>query len=327
MEFYSNSTADPSGHGQGQTFLGRLSVPTDASGNFNFTAIVAAPPVGQTVFSATATDASGNTSEFSADFQAPTQMATYLNGQAGDNTAATFIHNLYRETLGREPEAADQAFWVNAYNQALSKGTAAGAQQTVVADFLASVEYRTHLVIAAYHDFLHRAPEAGGLQFWLARLDDGLDESVLLAEFVGGDEYFNDAGGNAAGWVNALYHDLLGRTSEAGGLAYWEQQDQPSSGQPANRVTISREFLSAPETEHKLLNADYPGTASLGAPGTAAVGAFDLADITGDGWDNLYFQGKLSTAAVDALFAKLQAGASDDSVDAGMLDMDEYFAG
>lgn len=65
VEFFSSTTADSSGFGEGQTFLGTTTITTDATGN----AIVSythpqAIAVGQ-VISATVTDAVGNTSEFS----------------------------------------------------------------------------------------------------------------------------------------------------------------------------------------------------------------------------------------------------------------------
>jgi titin len=65
LEFFSNSACDASGHGEGERFLGSTTVLTDGSGNANF--IVSFPiavPSGQFV-TATATDPSGNTSEFS----------------------------------------------------------------------------------------------------------------------------------------------------------------------------------------------------------------------------------------------------------------------
>jgi hypothetical protein len=67
VEVFFAPAADPSGHGQGQTLLGALLVPTDALGNgsFTFTSTVAVAP--GNVLSATATDAGGNTSEFSQD--------------------------------------------------------------------------------------------------------------------------------------------------------------------------------------------------------------------------------------------------------------------
>jgi hypothetical protein len=67
IQFFSNASADPSGHGQGQNFLGSITATTDASGNVTFTATI---PVGLTAgqfISATATDPAGNTSEFSQD--------------------------------------------------------------------------------------------------------------------------------------------------------------------------------------------------------------------------------------------------------------------
>ncbi|WP_165226319.1 beta strand repeat-containing protein [Aquisphaera insulae] len=67
IQFYANDAADPSGHGQGQTYLGSVTVTTDADGNASFAVTLdAAVPAGAFV-SATATDANGNTSEFGED--------------------------------------------------------------------------------------------------------------------------------------------------------------------------------------------------------------------------------------------------------------------
>jgi hypothetical protein len=67
IDFYANPTVDPSGHGQGQRYLGSTTVTTDSSGNasFSVTNLAASSPGEQ--ISATATDPTGNTSEFSAD--------------------------------------------------------------------------------------------------------------------------------------------------------------------------------------------------------------------------------------------------------------------
>ena len=58
------SDNDGSGHGQGQTYLGSLT--TDANGNFNDTLTVSGLSLGDTI-TATATDPSGDTSEFAVD--------------------------------------------------------------------------------------------------------------------------------------------------------------------------------------------------------------------------------------------------------------------
>src|SRR4029077_8015592 len=62
---------DPSGYGQGQTYLGSVQVTTDGNGNASFTVTLTTPvPAGQNYITATATDPNGNTSEFSADHAA-----------------------------------------------------------------------------------------------------------------------------------------------------------------------------------------------------------------------------------------------------------------
>jgi CSLREA domain-containing protein len=66
LEFFSNRACNPSGFGEGETFLGSVSVGTDAGGNAPFSATVPAAVAGGEAITATATDPGGNTSEFSA---------------------------------------------------------------------------------------------------------------------------------------------------------------------------------------------------------------------------------------------------------------------
>jgi hypothetical protein len=73
VEFFSNAAADPSGYGQGQTFLGAVNVPTNGNGAGSFTFTLTTPlPAGQTIVSATATNlTTGDTSQFCQDFSVP----------------------------------------------------------------------------------------------------------------------------------------------------------------------------------------------------------------------------------------------------------------
>lgn len=66
VEFFSGATCDPSGYGEGETYLGSTTVTTDGHGGASLVATFAtAIPAGDQL-SVTATDANGNTSEFSA---------------------------------------------------------------------------------------------------------------------------------------------------------------------------------------------------------------------------------------------------------------------
>jgi uncharacterized repeat protein (TIGR01451 family)/CSLREA domain-containing protein len=66
LEFYSTPSCDASGHGEGKDSIGLMAVITDASGNANFLATFNRGTSTTHQITATATDGSGNTSEFSA---------------------------------------------------------------------------------------------------------------------------------------------------------------------------------------------------------------------------------------------------------------------
>ena len=65
LDFYANTSTDPSGHGEGERYLGSATVTTDLVGNASFDLTLAAATVGAEFVTATATDGIGNTSEFS----------------------------------------------------------------------------------------------------------------------------------------------------------------------------------------------------------------------------------------------------------------------
>jgi CSLREA domain-containing protein len=65
VQFFSNATCDPTDHGEGEFFLGDTLVVTDGAGDNSFGLPLPTAPGGHQVVTATATDASGTTSEFS----------------------------------------------------------------------------------------------------------------------------------------------------------------------------------------------------------------------------------------------------------------------
>jgi hypothetical protein len=70
VEFFANSTADPSGFGEGQTFLGTTQVRTNASGTGNINKVLSVTVQSGYAVSSTATSPLGSTSEFSNDVTA-----------------------------------------------------------------------------------------------------------------------------------------------------------------------------------------------------------------------------------------------------------------
>ncbi|MGH7139398.1 MAG: DUF4214 domain-containing protein, partial [Pirellulales bacterium] len=259
----------------------------------------------------------------------------YLAGVPGDGATTTFIQNLYRELLGREPEAEGATFW-NAY---LEEHDNANGREQAIAAFLNSPEYKEHYITVLYDVFLGRAPDASGLQFWVDKMGDpgtpgehggSADEKYVMAAILGSSEFYANAGGTPQGFVTALYKDLLDRAPDSAGLAGWSDR---VNSQPGNRDGVVRDFLSSPEFEHLLLDTFYPapgGTAStpLPAPGTpVAAGSSDLALLTGDGWENLYFEGPFdgSPQGNDAFFSGLNSGIAWDDLQLLMLNSNQYY--
>lgn len=85
LQFFSSPQADRSGFGQGKTLVGQMNVETDAQGNATFNTTLPGSIQAGGVLAATATDAFGNTSEFSADLQIQGQIKLVVSGSATPN--------------------------------------------------------------------------------------------------------------------------------------------------------------------------------------------------------------------------------------------------
>jgi uncharacterized repeat protein (TIGR01451 family) len=95
LDFFSNPDCDPSGHGEGLKYLGATSVTTDGSGLASFDVTLAVAAEGRQI-TATATDASGNTSEFSPCFAASVDLPpqTFFVTNTNDSGPGSLRHAL-----------------------------------------------------------------------------------------------------------------------------------------------------------------------------------------------------------------------------------------
>jgi hypothetical protein len=76
-------------------------------------------------------------------------------------------------------------------------------------------------VTRLYESLLDRAPDAGGLDYWLRQLAgdgtlEGLADTILESDELAGKVPLADGA-----YVTWLYGQVLGRAADAGGLAYW----------------------------------------------------------------------------------------------------------
>ena len=130
IEFFSSPAKDPSGYGEGQTYLGSQSVTTNGSGNASFTANLPLTTPGDFI-AATATDPSGNTSEFSAANGCLAETG-FGNAKAASNTTTVFTKGIvtYLFTSAFYAEAEDRSSGIIVSKT--SHGMAVGARALIV---------------------------------------------------------------------------------------------------------------------------------------------------------------------------------------------------
>src|SRR5262249_11585719 len=115
-----------------------------------------------------------------------------------------FLTHLYGDLLGRSPDAAGLAYW----DSQLSAGR---TRFQVILGFEHSPEYRAHLVEQLYSKLFHRQADLSGLNSWTTFLAHGGSAAQLESSLLGSAEYFALHGSTNAGFLQGLYHDVLGR--------------------------------------------------------------------------------------------------------------------
>jgi len=89
LEFFSNSSADASGNGEGETYLGDTTVTTDVGGDVSFSVTLPSAVTAGHFITATATDTAGSTSEFSDTIRVEGTPVVDLNGSDDSGTGFT----------------------------------------------------------------------------------------------------------------------------------------------------------------------------------------------------------------------------------------------
>ncbi|MEM9079599.1 MAG: hypothetical protein AAGC74_02785 [Verrucomicrobiota bacterium] len=103
IEFFANTAADPSGNGEGKTFLGHLDTTTDANGDNSFTFTPTTNLIANTFITATATNPNNQTSEFG-----PALIVTGASGftdSDGDGMSDDYELEHFGSSTGGDPNA------------------------------------------------------------------------------------------------------------------------------------------------------------------------------------------------------------------------------
>jgi len=180
-----------------------------------------------------------------------------------------FITKAYQDVLGQPIDGAGKAHWLEQMKN--------GATRTQVANqLLRSAEHSNARVQNMFNAYLHR-PAGGELTFYSSMLQHGTPVEDVRSAILASPEYFNArAGATDAGFVAALYEDVLGRAVDTHGAAGFIQQLQ--SGAP--RSAIAHQFVTSQEARARWMNALYNIYLHHGAPRGAGGGGQDQVAVS-----------------------------------------------
>jgi hypothetical protein len=160
--------------------------------------------------------------------------------------------------------------------------------QQVAHDFTHQDENFRNFIRGAYQKYLARDADQSGLDAWADQMENhGLSDERLEAGFIGSDEYIALHGGQGAGWVNGMYHDLLGRTPTDQEVNGWVN----ALNNGVSPSTVAYGFAASAEREGMRVQANYQ--TYLGRRASADEAS---------GWVNDFTAGQISNEDMQAGF-------------------------
>ena len=134
------------------------------------------------------------------------------------NDTTEFVKQQYRDFLNREAEPGGLQYWVGV----IDSGAMTRAQ--VIESFFWSEEFGATIapIVRLYFAYFLRIPDYGGLMYWIDQFSNGQSLGAISDFFAGSEEFQQRYGtlSNEA-FVELIYHNILGRSPDSGGYAYW----------------------------------------------------------------------------------------------------------
>lgn len=103
-----------------------------------------------------------------------------------------------------------------------------------------------------YQAAFNRAPDAGGIGFWMAQMDKGLSLQGLAASFFASPEFQALVGASPSNGtiLEKFYQNVLHRSPDAGGFAFWVDILDRAAATPAQVLAA---FSESPENQAALI--------------------------------------------------------------------------
>lgn len=200
-----------------------------------------------------------------------TGAGTQTVALAGEGEYSLVTH-YYQSILRRAPDAAGKSYWDGEAARAQSLGVNVNeAWYAMAGTFYASPEYLafgrddTGYVTDLFNTFFNRAPDAGGLAYWVGQIQQGMPRDVVLVSFMFSPEFMNFTQAifgttqvrKEIDTVVDFYRGFIARLPDDAGYAFWLQQFRAAqcqaaatgSGTPvyAQVDSISSAFMNSPE--------------------------------------------------------------------------------
>jgi hypothetical protein len=141
------------------------------------------------------------------------RRAFVLTTLASEELRQKLVRDAFTAYLGREPDPAGAAYWTDRLTSLTLPEFHArllGSPEVFRKGGGTNAGY-----VSALYPLVHgRSVDPGGLAYWTARLDRGLDRGSLARQLLTSRE-------SARRTVRAAYADLLDRAPDPGGLAHW----------------------------------------------------------------------------------------------------------
>jgi Bacterial Ig-like domain (group 3) len=207
IQFFASVAAGSSGNGEGQTYLGEITnATTNGSGNYVFNDVKFPAVAGQAVITATATDPSGNTSEFSEAFSATTTTPIVVENtnDSGPNSLRAAITYADSQT---SPQTIMFAIPGNGVQTIEPQSALPPIAQQVLIDGTTEQGYNGSPIIQLEGT---DAPDSSGLQFAAG----SADSTIKGLEFTG--------------WNNGIEIDTTGVLVVGNYIGYTTGVDEPN---------------------------------------------------------------------------------------------------
>ncbi len=141
-----------------------------------------------------------------------TRLAPNHNNQLQEQR---WIGQTFLDVVARPVDSGNLGIWFTA----LERGQ---PRQDLTRLLVNSTEYRTREINQVYQQFLGHAADSKGLNTYLQAFTGGARLEQIKAVILGSSEYYFGHGrGTDAGFLNAVYLDVLGRSIDQTGLNFW----------------------------------------------------------------------------------------------------------